>query len=73
MPNKDGKGPLGQGSGGAGGGFRQGQKKSFSGIGGGAAGQGPSGYCICPSCGIKVEHQPGIPCNSCNALNVGLN
>jgi len=53
MPNKDGKGPLGQGSGGAGGGFRQGQKKSFSGIGGGAAGQGPSGYCIVHHVALK--------------------
>jgi len=53
MPNKDGKGPLGQGS------------------GGGAAGQGPSGYCICPSCGIKVEHQPGIPCNSLQCSKCG--
>ena len=23
---------------------------------------GPGGYCVCPKCGYKVEHQVGIPC-----------
>lgn len=28
----------------------------------GGRGLGPSGYCICPSCGARVPHQIGIPC-----------
>jgi len=27
-------------------------------------GRGPGGYCVCPKCGYRVEHQPGIPCSS---------
>lgn len=25
-------------------------------------GMGPGGFCVCPQCGYKVEHQAGIPC-----------
>ncbi|HKL17130.1 MAG TPA: hypothetical protein VJ900_02110 [Patescibacteria group bacterium] len=25
-------------------------------------GLGPSGTCVCPSCGKEVEHKRGIPC-----------
>ena len=28
----------------------------------GGRGLGPSGYCVCPSCGTKVPHRRGIPC-----------
>ncbi len=24
---------------------------------------GPVGKCVCPSCGEKIEHQAGVPCN----------
>jgi len=24
--------------------------------------EGPGGYCVCPSCGTKVEKKPGVPC-----------
>ncbi|MGB9763483.1 MAG: cation diffusion facilitator family transporter [Minisyncoccia bacterium] len=27
-----------------------------------AQGRGPEGYCVCPQCGYKVEHQRGVPC-----------
>jgi len=29
-----------------------------------AVGRGPGGYCVCPNCHYKVEHQPGIPCST---------
>jgi cation diffusion facilitator family transporter len=29
-----------------------------------AQGRGPGGYCVCPKCGYRVEHQPGVPCSS---------
>ena len=28
-----------------------------------ARGGGPGGYCVCPKCGYKIPHQPGIPCS----------
>ena len=37
-------------------------------------GAGPHGYCICPSCGTKVPHKAGIPCNqtSCPKCNTKM-
>ncbi len=33
------------------------------GLGGGNnPGAGPAGFCICPSCQTKIEHQTGVPC-----------
>jgi len=29
-------------------------------------GKGPGGFCVCPKCGEKVEHQRGVPCLSIN-------
>jgi len=29
----------------------------------GGKGSGPSGDCVCPSCGAKVPHRAGLPCN----------
>lgn len=56
MPGKDGRGPLRHGGRGSPGkGRRAGMRK---------AGCGPSGECLCPSCGRTVAHQPGVPCSS---------
>jgi cation diffusion facilitator family transporter len=27
-------------------------------------GRGPGGYCVCPRCNYRIEHQPGVPCSS---------
>jgi len=58
MPNLDGTGPTGGGPGtgrGLGRGGGRGRQP-------GGFGLGPSGNCVCPSCGTKVPHQRGIPC-----------
>ena len=53
MPQRDGKGPRGQGPE-TGKGTGAGRKDGFA--------KGPSGFCICPNCGEKVAHQQGTPC-----------
>jgi len=57
------------------------------GLGGGRGGQGGSsrgkgrlggqetgigGFCVCPGCGAKAEHQPGIPCTEVKCPKCGL-
>lgn len=32
---------------------------------------GPGGYCVCPACGTKVEHQRGIPCTGLTCPKCG--
>jgi len=50
MPRGDGTGPyLGRGGG-------RGR------MGGNRPGAGPSGNCVCPSCGTKIPHQASVPC-----------
>lgn len=38
-----------------------------------AAGKGPVGYCICPKCGYKTEHQRGTPCSNMKCPNCNIN
>jgi hypothetical protein len=56
MPRRDGTGPGGPGAGGG-----RGRGGGPKGRGGGFA-AGPGGYCVCPSCGVRVEHQLGVSC-----------
>ncbi|MDI6890265.1 MAG: hypothetical protein QMC83_04910 [Thermodesulfovibrionales bacterium] len=66
MPLGRGKGQGGQGQGrGMGRGGGRGR------MGGTRPGAGPGGYCICPSCGEKAVHQPGVPCYSVNCPKCG--
>ncbi len=37
----------------------------------GGYGRGPGGYCVCPACGTKVVHQPGVPCTTVSCPNCG--
>jgi cation diffusion facilitator family transporter len=43
-------------------GFGWQQKGRFKGKIEKAQGKGPKGYCVCPQCGYKKEHEKGIPC-----------
>jgi uncharacterized protein len=59
MPGGDGTGPIGRGRG--------------RGFGRGFQNAGPSGICVCPSCGHEEPHIRGQPCNQkncpkCNSL-----
>ncbi len=40
----------------------------------GGQGSGPGGYCVCPSCGKKVEHKAGVPCyeEKCPDCNIDM-
>lgn len=38
-----------------------------------ATGRGPGGYCLCPKCSYKIEHQRGIPCSSIQCPNCKIN
>jgi hypothetical protein len=59
MPGKDGTGPFGTGPVAGNGGGRRG------------TGAGPTGYCVCPNCGEKVNHTAGVPCTSLKCPKCG--
>ena len=60
---------MGRGRGGGG----RGRAPSGGGIGrmGGPKAAGPSGYCVCPSCGYKEPHVVGVPCYKKNCPQCG--
>lgn len=37
-------------------------------------GMGPAGFCVCPKCGFRKEHLPGVPCveERCPSCGVAL-
>ena len=71
--------PIGSGKGGQGGqgkgGHSRGQGKGRSQGCGQRGRQGPglmtNGNCICPNCGKKIMHDPGIPCYSLSCPQCG--
>ena len=67
MPGGNGTGPLGQGPG-----RGMGRGRGRGRMGGNRPGAGPSGYCVCPSCGVKVPHQRGTPCYSISCSKCGV-
>lgn len=36
------------------------------------AGAGPSGACVCPSCGARMPHQAGTPCYDLSCPKCGV-
>ncbi len=69
MPRGDGTGPMGTGGGGGQG--RQGVTGSGRGRMGGPASAGPVGYCECPKCGTRVNHNRANPCNTIKCPQCG--
>ncbi len=39
----------------------------------GRTGKGPGGDCVCPECGVHIEHQKGVPCKNTICGNCGVN
>ncbi|RPJ69973.1 MAG: hypothetical protein EHM20_15880, partial [Alphaproteobacteria bacterium] len=69
MPRGDGAGSGGRGAGrGQGRGFQSGGTTNSSLRGQGA---GTGGFCVCPGCGSKIEHQAGIPCTEVKCPKCG--
>lgn len=69
MPRGDGTGPFGQGPGTGRGMGRTGEGMGTG--GGNRPGAGPSGSCVCPSCGTKIPHQVSVPCYDLNCPKCG--
>jgi hypothetical protein len=62
----------GRGAGGAG--LRGGGRGMDGGgrMGGTRAGESPGGNCLCPGCGAKAPHTPGVPCFTVKCPECGL-
>jgi len=63
-----GQGGGGQRGGGRGGGGRGGGRGRMAGT---RAGAGPGGGCLCPNCGTKKPHTPGVPCYTVKCSECG--
>ncbi|HEX76001.1 MAG TPA: hypothetical protein G4O12_05375 [Dehalococcoidia bacterium] len=63
MPRGDGTGPPWESGPGTGRGAGR--------MGGTRPGAGPSGNCICPSCGTRAPHQAGAPCYNLSCPKCG--
>jgi len=59
--------PFGQGNMGQG---RRGTGRGRGRMGG--FGLGPSGECVCPSCGYRMPHQAGVPCYTIKCPKCGM-
>ena len=70
MPRGDGTGPPGGSGPGTGRGIGRGGGGGGR-MGGNRPGAGPSGECVCPSCGGRVPHQAGTPCYNLNCPKCG--
>jgi len=68
MPRSDGTGPPGGGA--RGGGIGAGGS-GMGRMGGNMPGSGPSGNCVCPSCGKTAPHERGIPCSQIQCPKCG--
>jgi len=76
MFQQSGGGGFGKGAGGCGGGGKgRGRGCGGAGMGrgrrGGGMGAGPAGSCVCPNCGERVAHSPGVPCSSLQCPKCG--
>jgi len=70
MPRGDGTGPPGGSGPGTGRGIGRGGGGGGR-MGGNRPGAGPSGECVCPSCGSIMPHQVGTPCYNLNCPKCG--
>ncbi len=52
-------------------GFGQGRRGYGQGRGGPRQGLGPVSFCVCPKCGARVPHTPGVPCTSIKCPKCG--
>lgn len=69
MPRRNGTGPVGLDKGsGLGRLFGIGSDKGRM---GGPVQGGAEGFCVCPKCGIKVEHKRAEPCNTLKCPQCG--
>ena len=69
MPGRDGTGPGGRGQGmGLG---RQSRTGAGGGRMGGLTSAGSEGFCECPKCGAKIQHQRAVPCGAMKCPQCG--
>jgi hypothetical protein len=70
MPGGDGTGPFSRGLG-TGRGMGRGLGRGMGRMGGNRPGVGPSGNCLCPSCGTRIAHQAGVACYNLSCPRCG--